>query len=72
MRVGCSRKTKDGLLDIWTSAPDYISMRVGGDLLMCLRLKSVSVLQTAKEYRVSICELFYGEEEINQKANICL
>lgn len=28
MRVGCSLKTKDGLLDIWTSTPDYIKLYV--------------------------------------------
>lgn len=28
MRVGCSLKTKDGLLDIWTSTADYIKLYV--------------------------------------------
>lgn len=43
MRVGCSLKTKDGLLDIWTSAPDYIKLYVsrgrsadGFKALVCL------------------------------------
>lgn len=28
MRVGCSLKTKDGLLDIWTNTSDYIKLYV--------------------------------------------
>lgn len=39
---------------------------VGGVLLMGLRLWSVSLFQTVKEWRASICELICGEEEINQ------
>lgn len=38
MRVGCGLKTKDGLLDIWTSALVYISLCLRGVLLMGLRL----------------------------------
>lgn len=43
IKVGCSLKTKDGLLDIWTSAPDYIKPHVppgrsadGFKALVCL------------------------------------
>lgn len=56
MRVGCSLKTSDGLLDIWTSSPDYVRLcrPQGKDLLMGLRLQSITGLQT--EHRASICE----------------
>lgn len=49
MRVGWRLKTKDGLLDIWTTALLDISRCLGGALLMGLRLWSVSLFQTVKE-----------------------
>lgn len=71
MRVGCSLKTKDGLLDIWTSTPDYIKLYLpmlifsnGFKALVCLCIIESRNTEWAS---VSICETFYGREEINQK-----
>lgn len=72
MRVGCSLKTKDGLLDIWTSTPDYIKLYAprgrSADrfkALVCLYITNSQGTQSWAS--VSICEVFYGEDEINQK-----
>lgn len=53
VRVGCSLKTKDGLLDIWTSTPDYIKLYVprgrsadGFKALVCLCITNSQGTQT--------------------------
>lgn len=73
MRVGCSLKTKDGLLDIWTSTPDYIKLYVpwgisadGFKALVCLC--NTNSQGTQSEHLWAIL----WRRRNQSKANICL
>lgn len=72
--MGCSLKTKDGLLDIWTSTPDYIKLLVPLGRSADGFKDLVSALQRAERERasVSMCGMLHGGERNQSKANICL
>lgn len=63
MRVGYSLKTKDGLLDIWTSTQDYIKLHVprgrsadGFKASVCLFITNNAGTQSGASVRRSAAE----------------